>query len=54
MIKSTPEIEAKIKASGISVVEITLQQFFQAKLATEEEILYIYNKHKQNGNTSNR
>jgi hypothetical protein len=54
MIKSTPEIEAKIKASGVPIVEITFQQLSQAKLATEEEILYIYNKHKQNGNTSNR
>jgi hypothetical protein len=50
MIKSTPEIEAKIKASGVPVVEITLEQLTQAKLATEEEINYIYNKIKDKNN----
>lgn len=54
MIKSTPELEAKIKASGVPVIEITLEQFSQIKLATKEEINYIYNKYKTNGNTNNR
>lgn len=54
MIKATPELEAKIKASGVPVIEITLEQLLQTKLATEEEINYIYNKHKQNGNSNNR
>ena len=30
MIKATPELEAKIKASGIPVIEITLEQFLKA------------------------
>ena len=56
MIKATPEIEAKIKASGVPVIEITLEQLSQTKLATEEEIQYIYNNHKEykNGNSNNR
>jgi hypothetical protein len=54
MIKSTPELEAKIKASGVKVIPITLEQFLQTKLATKEEINYIYIKYKNNGNTSNR
>jgi len=57
MIKATPELEAKIKASGVPVIEITLEQLLQTKLATEEEINYIYNKHKtkqENGNSNNR
>jgi len=56
MIKSTPEIEAYIKASGKPIVEITLQQLSSAKFANKEEIHYIYNKIKEqnNGNTSNR
>lgn len=44
MIKSTPEFEAKIKASGIPVVEITLEQLLEYKFATEEEICSLYNK----------
>jgi len=54
MIKSTSELEEKIKASGVKVIPITLEQFLQTKLATKEEINYIYNKYKNNGNTSNR
>jgi len=54
MIKSTPEFEAKIKASGVPVIEITLEQLLQTKLATKEEIQHIYNKHKQDGTTNNR
>jgi hypothetical protein len=54
MIKATPELEAKIKASGVKIIPITLEQFLQIKLAKEEEINYIYNKQKNNGNTSNR
>jgi hypothetical protein len=46
MIKSTPELEAKIKASGAKVIQITLEQFLQAKLATKEEINYINSKIK--------
>ena len=32
MIKATPEIEAKIKASGIPIIEITLEQFQKAEV----------------------
>lgn len=46
MIKSTPELEAKIKESGVPVIEITLEQLLQAKLATKEEIEYIKSKQK--------
>lgn len=37
MIKSTPEIEAKIKASGIPIIEITLEQLKSATIVTNEE-----------------
>ena len=43
MIKSTPEFEARIKASKVPVLEITLEQLSQSKLATEEEIWYLRN-----------
>jgi hypothetical protein len=47
MIKATPELEAKIKASGAKIIPITLEQLLQTKLATKEEINYIYNKYKK-------
>lgn len=36
MIKATPEIEAKIKASGIPIIEITLEQFQKAQIVKEK------------------
>ena len=51
MIKATPELEAKIKASGIPIIEITLEQFLKAKRVTQKPNIYKQNK---NGNTSNR
>jgi hypothetical protein len=35
MIKSTPELEAKIKASGVPVIKISLEQFQKAKITKE-------------------
>lgn len=35
MIKSTPEIEAKIKASGIPIIKITLDDFKNTKIVTK-------------------
>lgn len=37
MIKSTPEIEVKIRASGIPIIEITLEQLKSATIVTNEE-----------------
>lgn len=51
MIKVTPEIEAKIKASGIPIIEITLEQLQKAQIVKEKPNIYKQNK---NGNTSNR
>lgn len=43
MIKATPELEAKIKASGIPIIKITLEQLFKnTKPATEEQIQQLY------------
>jgi len=50
MIKSTPELEAKIKASDIPVIEITLEQLQTAQITKEKPNIYKQN----NGNTSNR
>ena len=50
MIKSTPELEAKIKASGVPVIEISLEQFQKAKITKEKPSIYKQN----NGNTNNR
>jgi hypothetical protein len=36
MIKSTPELEAKIKASGIPIIEITLEQLQKAQITKEK------------------
>lgn len=36
MIKATPEIEAKIKASGIPIIEITLEQLQKAQIVKEK------------------
>jgi hypothetical protein len=33
MVKLTPEIEAKIKASGIPIIEITMEILKNAKIA---------------------
>ena len=33
MIKLTPEIEAKIKASGIPIIQITMEELKRAKIA---------------------
>lgn len=50
MIKATPELEAKIKASGIPIIEITLEEFQKAEIIKTKP-----NNYKQNnGNTSNR
>ena len=51
MIKATPEIEAKIKASGIPIIEITLEQLQKAEIVKQKSNIYKQNK---NGNTSNR
>ena len=50
MIKATPELEAKIKASGIPIIEITLEQLQTAQITKEKPNIYKQN----NGNTSNR
>lgn len=53
MNKLTPELEKKIKESGIPIIEITLEQLQQATVIKNFNI----NKHKNqknNGNTSNR
>jgi hypothetical protein len=53
MNKLTPELEKKIKESGIPIIEITLEQLQQATIIKNFNI----NKHKNqknNGNTSNR
>ena len=36
MIKATPELEAKIKASGIPIIEITLEEFQKAEIVKEK------------------
>jgi len=51
MIKATPEIEAKIEASGVPIIEITLEQFQKAQITTQIPNIY---KQKADGNTSNR
>jgi hypothetical protein len=35
MIKSTPEIESKIKASGKPIIEITMEQLLSAEKVKE-------------------
>lgn len=50
MIKATPELEAKIKASGIPIIEITLEQLQKAQITKEKPNIYKQN----NGNTNNR
>jgi hypothetical protein len=40
MIKSTPELEAKIKASSIPVIEITLEQLQTAQITKEKPNIY--------------
>ena len=50
MIKATPELEAKIKASGIPIIEITLEEFQKAEIIKVKPNIYKQN----NGNTSNR
>lgn len=54
MIKATPELEAKIKESGVPIIEITLEQLLQIKQSTKEEINYIYNKYKIDSNVNNK
>ena len=51
MIKATPELEAKIKASGIPIIEITLEDLLKAERVIQKPNIY---KQKANGNTSNR
>jgi hypothetical protein len=38
MIKSTPEIEEKIKTSGKPVIRLTLEEFSQSTFISNEEL----------------